>query len=55
MLEVTTITPNRFKNQSSGILKILARNCNNQQGLVKQKNVGLHHGRFKAEFPKHFY
>ena len=54
ILEVRTITPNRFKNQSTGTLKILAHNCNHQQGLVK-KIVALHHPGFKAEFPKHFY
>ena len=35
--EVRTITPNRFKNQSSGTLIILTCNCNHQQGLIKQK------------------
>ena len=52
VLEVRT--PNRFKNQSGGTLKILAHNCNHQQGLVKE-TVALHHCAFKAEFPKHFY
>ena len=51
MLEVRTITPNAFKNQSGDTLKILAHNWNHQQGLVKQKNVTL----FKVEFRKHFY
>ena len=55
MLEVRTITPNRFKNQSGGTLKMLARDYNDKQGLAKQKNVALHHCGFKAEFPKHFY
>ena len=55
VLEVRTITPSRFKNQSGGTLKILAHNYNHQQGLVKQKNVTLHHCGFKAEFRKHFY
>ena len=54
MLEVRTITPNRFKNQSGGTLKILANDCNHQQGFVKQKNIALHHCGFKAKFPKHF-
>ena len=53
VLEVRTITPNRFKNQSGGTSKILAHYCNHQQGLAKQKNVALHHCGFKAEFPKH--
>ena len=35
MLEVRT--PNRFKNQSGGTLKILSHDCNHQQGLAKQK------------------
>ena len=52
VLEVRTITPNRFTNQSSGTLKILAHNWNHQQGLVKQKTVALHHCGFKTEFPK---
>ena len=55
MLEVRTITPNRFKNQSGGTLKILAHDCNYQQGLVKQNNVALYHCGFKTEFPKQFY
>ena len=55
VLEVSTITSNRFKNQSSGTLKTLGHNCNPQQGLIKQKIVTLHHCRFKLEFPKHFY
>ena len=55
VLEIRTITPNRFKNQSGGTLKMLARDYNDKQGLAKQKNVALHHCGFKAEFPKHFY
>ena len=55
VLEVITITPNRFKKQSSGTLKILAHNCNHQKGLVKQKTVGLHHCAFKAEFHNDVY
>ena len=55
VLEVRTITPNRFKNQSSGTWKILAHNCNHQKGLVKQKAVVLYHCGFKAEFSKHSY
>ena len=35
VLEVRTITPNTFKNQSGGTLKIFAHHCNHQQGLVK--------------------
>ena len=37
VLEVRTITPNRFKNQFDGTLKILAHDCSRQQELVKQK------------------
>ena len=55
VLEFRTITPNRFKNQSGGTLKILAHDCNHQQGFSKQKMVALHHCGFKADFPKHFY
>ena len=55
VLEVITITPNRFKNQSGSTLKMLAHDCNHQKGLVKQKYVTLHHCGFKAEFPKNFY
>ena len=36
-LEIRTITPNRFKNQSSGTLKLLGQNCNHQQGFIKKK------------------
>ena len=55
VIEVKTIIPNRFKNQSSGTLKILAHDCNHQQGLAKQKTVRLQNCGFKAEFPKHSY
>ena len=55
VLEVITITPNRFEKQSSGTLKILAHNCNHQKGLVKQKTVALHYCALKADLPKHFY
>ena len=36
-LEIRILTPNRFKNQFSGTLKLLAHNFNHQQGLAKQK------------------
>ena len=49
MLEVRTITSNRFKNQSGSTLKIPVHDCNHKQGLVK-KTVALHHCAFKAEF-----
>ena len=55
VFEVTTVTPSRFKKQSSGTLNILAHDYNHQQGLVKQKTVALHHCGFMAKFPKHFY
>ena len=48
MLEIRTLTPNRFENQSS-------HDCNHQQEFVKHKTVVLHHCGFKLEFPKHFY
>ena len=47
MLEVRTLTPNRFKNQSSDTLNILGHNCNHQQEFVKQRTVALHHFGFK--------
>ena len=34
-LEIRTVKPNRFKNQSSDTLKLLGQNCNHQQGLIK--------------------
>ena len=55
MLKVRTLTPNRFKNQSSDTMNILGHNCNHQQGLAKQKTVVHHHSGFKLKFPKHFY
>ena len=54
-LQIRTLKPNRFKNQSSDTLKLLGQNCNHQQGLIKQKTVALHHRGFKLKFPKHCY
>ena len=54
-LQIRTLKPNRFKNQSSDTLKLLGQNCNHQQGLIKQKTVVLHHRGFKLKFPKHCY
>ena len=54
MLEVGTLTPNRFKNQSSDTLNRLGHNCNHQQEFVKQRTVALHHFGFKLKFPKHW-
>ena len=34
--EIQTSTPNRYQNQTNDTLKLLARNCNHQQGFVKQ-------------------
>ena len=36
-LEIRTLTPSRFKNQSNDTLKLLERYSNHQQGFVKQK------------------
>ena len=54
-LEIRTLKPNRFKNQSSNTLKLLGRNCNHQQGFIKQKTVAYHHCSFNLKFPKHCY
>ena len=54
-LEIRTLTPNRFKNQSSDTLKLLGHNCNHQQQFVKQKTVTLLLCDFKLKFPEHFY
>ena len=53
MVEIRTLTPNRFKNQSGDTMNILGQNCNHQQGFAKQRTVALHSG-FKLKFPKHF-
>ena len=55
VLEVRSITANRFKNQSGGTLKILVHDCNHQQGLVKQENVAVYHCGFKVEFPNFYW
>ena len=36
-LEIRTLIPNRFKNQTDDTLNLLDRNSNHQQGVVKQK------------------
>ena len=54
-VEIQPLTPNRFKNQTNDTLKLLAHNCNHQQGFVKQGNVALHHCGFKLKFLEHFY
>ena len=54
-LEIRTLKPNRFKNQSSNILKLLDQNRNHQQGFIKQKIITLHHGGFKLKSLKHCY
>ena len=46
-LEIRTLKPNRFKNQSSDTQKLLDQNGNHQEGFIKQKTVALHHCGFK--------
>ena len=44
-LEIRTLIPNRFKNQTDDTLNLLDRNSNHQQGVVKQKmllSITLH-------------
>ena len=53
--EIKTLTPNRFKNQTSDTFKLLDHNWNHQQGFVKQKIVALHHCGFNLKLPKHCY
>ena len=36
-LEIRNVKPKRFKNQSSDTLKLLGRNCKNQQGFIKKQ------------------
>ena len=36
-LETRSLKPNRFKNQSSDTLKLVAHNCNHHQVFIKQK------------------
>ena len=36
-LEIRTLKPNRFKNQSSDTLKLHGRDCNHQQGFSEQE------------------
>ena len=55
MLEIRTLTPTKFKNQSSYTLNILGHNCNDQQNFVKQRTVDLHHCGFRLKLPMHFY
>ena len=35
-LQIRTLKPNKFKNQSSDTLKLLGQNCDHQQGFIKQ-------------------
>ena len=54
-LEIRTVKPNRFKNQSSDTLKLLGQIIATiNKGLLK-KTVALHHCGFKWKFPKHCY
>ena len=55
MLEIRTLAPNRFKNQSSDTINILSQNCNHQQGLAKQKTATFHHSGFKLKLRKQLY
>ena len=43
MLEIRTLTPNRFKIQTNDILKLLDHNSDHQQGFFLKKIVALHH------------
>ena len=52
-LEIRTLKPNRFKNQSSDRLKLLDQNCNHRQGFIKQETVALYYCGFKLKFHKH--
>ena len=40
-VEIRTLTPKRFKNQTNDIFKLLGHNCNNLQVFAKQKTVPL--------------
>ena len=35
--EIRNVKPKRFKNQSSDTMKLLGRNCKNQQGFIKKQ------------------
>ena len=40
-LEIRTVTPSRFKNQTNDVFKLLGHNYSNQQGFVRQKKLLL--------------
>ena len=53
-LEIRTLTPNRFKNQTNDSLKLLGHNSKHQQRFFKQKIVAVDCCSI-LKFPKHFY
>ena len=52
--EIKTRTPNRFKNQTNDIFKLLGPNWNHQQGFLQEKVVALHRCDLNLRLPKHF-
>ena len=52
---IRTLIPNRFKNQINDKFKLLGRNCNYQEGRLKQKIVALHRCGFNLKLPRHFF
>ena len=54
-VEIRTLKPKRFKNQSSDTLELFGHICNHQQGFIKPKTVALYHCSLKLNFPKHCY
>ena len=42
-LKITTLTPNRFENQTNYTFKLLDHNCDYQQRFAKQEIVASHH------------
>ena len=49
-LKIRTLTPNRLKNQTNDMLKLLGHNYNHQRGSLKQKIVTLHCCGFSLNF-----
>ena len=54
-VEIRTLTPNKFENQTNEKFKLLGHNYNHQQGHVKRKIVALYRYGFNLNLPKHFY
>ena len=54
-LEIRTLKPKRFKNQSSDTMNLLDQNSNHQHGFIKQKTAPVNHRGFKLKSPKHSY